>query len=391
MNSKKTLLFLCLILSANSLLAQQIPPYQAGSYSDDFHYVKGRGSYQKNSFNNWFWAIYPTDTIADKWVTFKFNDSTEQGCDHCALLIVKQSTDAIYQDAEIFNNACIAGVNSSCFTQPSNTNTAPFPNGRVDSITAPYPMQNAMADSGAMYLPIIQVNPQTGMYGVYRNAPYYPTDTVAYSVHTRLKNKGKTLGTRGWGFWNTMWDSVKQERFAWFYEWGIKAGDTSVVFMTAITLNADSITITVLPFLDVYQWHSYTINWSNNGVQYFVDDTLVANHSNAPRIDTNTNSAYEAMAYHCWVDNRLYCNTCGINTFVPLPKDKTIVMDNFSAAPIHNYHPSSQFPQDAIFTFSINKASLHKDNTSNKRILQLFIEKYGDKIIKAAKQTKRHQ
>lgn len=338
---------------SNHLLAQGLA-FQKGSYKDNFQYLSSPGTCDSNSFNNWFWEIYPQtwlsnpDSTADKWISFQFkifaNDKSYPTAT-CSQLTVKKSAplfDGVqpYQDAEMFNNVCVKGQQSPNPTSQPSCGSV-FPQGRLSKVEPPYIMSNSTADSNALYNSMIV---PLGMV----NSPYYPSDKVAYKIKMRIKADGPTYGTRGWGFWNTNFGG-NQDYFAWFYEWGINFdySDTiksvPLVFPTAITINDDSVSVTVL-ILNAYQWHDYEIIWSADAMEYFIDGTLVASHSNPPSADIQ-----HAMAFHNWVDNRLYSKGSNIDgTFVSLPMDKSNFIDRFVAEPVFNYKKNNTKPFSLI-------------------------------------------
>jgi hypothetical protein len=380
-----------LLILSNNLLAQ-VFPYQKGSYVDDFHYLQGKGSAQSNSFNNWYYAMYPNDTNSytiDNYVSFVFNDSTINGSSYCSNLTVKKTpgSQAPYQDAEMFNNVCVAGQPSP--NPPSQPDcNLPFPYNRLKNSQPPYSMSNSIADSGSLYHAVIVNLGQC-------NSPYYPSDSVAYKITMRVKAEGPTYGTRGWGFWNTQFQPTTSspDYFAWFYEWGINLDLTDtiklipLVFPTAITLNDESVTLTVL-LVNAYDYfYDYEIIWSAKAVEYYINNSLVAIHNNPPKADSN-----HGMAFHNWVDNRLYCKTCGLGTYAPIPMDKSNYLDKFKAEPVYHYVKNTSTPF-SLFTvsyplsmFSAAKLSNVKDSQSNGKpvILESLLEKvmneHGDKI-----------
>ncbi len=369
-------------------------PYQAGSYIDDFHYVKGQGNYSSTSFNNWYYAMYGGSAPMDGYVSFSFND-TSAGGNYSTKLTVKQSLlePVTYQDAEMFNNACVPGKISQN-SQPSCD--LPFPYQRLQNSQPPYFLNNSVADTGALFNSL-RVN--LGLV----NSPYYPSTNVAYKMKMRIKAEGPTYGTRGWGFWNTQFDNnppanQSPDYFAWFYEWGVNINfsnsDTSIplIFPTVITLNDDSVCVSVL-LLNAYEWHDYEIVWSSSDVEYYVDSNLVAIHNNPPSADS-----LHGMALHNWVDNRLFCNTCGESVYARLPIDKSNYIDYFKVEPVFNFHRNKSKPY-SLLTVSLPLSSLQKESlsakgTPNKRgmvienIIARLLDGYKTEIIRSIKPSK---
>lgn len=368
----------------------QQSPYQTGSYSDNFHYVKGEGNADSNSFNNWYYAMYPYwESDFDSYVSFSFNDSTISGSNYCSKLTIKKSPDPSnvqYQDAEMFNNACVPNQYAQS-SQP--TCNVAFPYGRLQHSHPPYAITSAMADTGALY-DSISVN--LGLC----NSPYYPSESVAYKLKIRAKADGPTYGSRGWGFWNTQFTldtAANLDYFAWFFEWGINfdlGPDTDkipLVFPSALTLSDDSVTVSILILNPFEKFIDYEILWSAQAVEYYVNGTLVASHSSPPKADYA-----HRMAFHNWVDNRLYCTSCGTNTYAPIPFDKSNYIDEFKAEPVKNYVKNMSTPfslitvsfprSDYIAEKSVNEG---KDNKGGKPaildyVIQRLMNEHGDEI-----------
>ncbi len=322
--------------------------YQQGSYTDDFQYMAPPSSAASNNFNNWFWEIYPQISMpVDEWVSFQYripaNDKKNPKA-LCSQVTIKGNVPNVGDnglDAEIFNNANIQGKKSKSSMQPpSNT---PFPNGRLKNVLVPYKMTDSLADEGALYLSNKFDKPGT------KNTPYYPSSTVPYSIKMRIKTDGCTFGTRGWGFWNTIMLPAKPIYCAWFWEFGVQwdlsdnldNSQLPLVIPIVMTMASDGIRISVLikedDFVNFYQWNDYQIIWSENQVHYYVDDQLVAVHDVAPPIG----SAGGGMAYHCWVDNRLFYEKPEPGfKYIGLPVDKTNSMQQFEARPHKEPIPS---------------------------------------------------
>jgi hypothetical protein len=324
------------------------------TYSDDFYYSEGTGTAHKNSFNNWYWEMFPRSFYTpsretyDSYLTFEFNDTLSEGCKtSCVHLKIKKNAPTTeYQDAEIFNNACISSV---CPQDPQPKYqwypcNSVFPNTEL-LIKPPYPMISSCAKPGAMYSPNYH---DRGIADSVHNTPYFATFTEAYSIKTRVKATGKTYGTRGWGLWNTKWSQSKKnplsgyDRFAWFYEFGVRNPKTNscVTLPTVITADGHgNFCISYLKGVDIYKWHDYKVILFKDTVEYYIDNMLIAQHKVAPHADSSG-----GMSYHNWVDNRLFSiDPLFKDTIIPI--DKENILDNFYAAPLPNQKPSKITPK----------------------------------------------
>jgi hypothetical protein len=380
---------------------QNPEPYQSKSYTDDFYYKAGRVTNSTNNFNNWFWEIYPNNCKGpnqnictcedkgggnqyfDKWVSFSFNEPVAPGSsNYCAHLTVKKApqndtSPSLYQDAEIFNNGSFIGQNSGRVNvaNQSPCNNCAFPYGRLKDVTPPYQMNSSCASSEAMYL-------EFKNYAGKWNCPYYPSDSVAYRVKTRVKAVGRTIGTRGWGFWNTT-GTYQDLRYAWFFEMGIpnaKEPNKPTLVLTAITHNGKNICISLLE-KDIYDnFHDYEIIWSANAVEYKIDGIEVAMHNNPPPANSNG-----SMAYHNWVDNAVY-HSKGKRTHPKLAHDKTNIIDNFVAAPVFNYKQTqSKNKYNSIcIPLSVSKKDSMINEGGRSEVMSIVLEElmkeYGDEL-----------
>lgn len=326
---------------------------QTGSYDDDFQYLTPAQSSDSNNFNNWFWELYPQkNPIADvsAYASFQFQvkaDDAQNPNALCSQLIIKGNVqDGQYQDSEIFNNGCSynsSNGNAGGFQPQCST---PFPNGRLSNVKAPYTVTNSCLDNGGMFL-------QSYFSDTYiKNTPYYPSEEYSYCVEMRIKAAGQTFGTRGWGFWNTNMPPNSGDYFAWFWEFGVQfdlSNDLNnsrlpLVFPVAMTQSETQVCCTIL-WINIYEWHDYKIVWSKDNVKYYIDGTLVAKHNTAPPIGIRGGG----MAYHCWVDNRLFYNGGYNNNFI-LPCDKSNFMGKFKAYPIATDN-NNEVPADNKWTF----------------------------------------
>jgi len=356
-------------------------------YEDNYNYSKQT---PKNStFNSWFWR-------EDSSATHYFEYTGIEGCtkDTPCVKLTAQANPANneYTNSEMYNNSCIKDPNLLKLKQ--NTWGNPLFNNIKDICDIPYPYQkntqylkpfnitsswnnekNYYLETNPFALSSKDVEkPWKALRDITFNNPYKANKGLSTRITMDIKAQTKDQGgSRGWGFWNTSLD-MDILQLAWFMEYSIPQKlNTSnkanrAVVMQSIgkdSKNRLNICSTVLDpkKFDIYNWHQYKIEWSNNQVIYYVDNEQVAIHD----ISLKRN-----MAFHNWVDNRNYTEVNkmlkGISNF-PLTKNKSNYIKSFKVE-------TSNYSNSIDLLNSSNECSIVGEKTILEGILKMVIKDY---------------
>lgn len=150
------------------------------------------------------------------------------------------------------------------------------------------------------------------------------TDPYRYNTfETRIKVDPVLKGSRGWGFWN--WKYKKSEcELAWFiYQEGYFWYPLKGLWVQCVDGNIDNMTLIKITGYDLSEWHDYKINWEKEYVEFFVDDTLVANVTKGiPK----TNCRVDV-----WIDNANWLMKMPFPVYIPIlnkfQKETTLYLD----------------------------------------------------------------
>ena len=136
----------------------------------------------------------------------------------------------------------------------------------------------------------------------------------------RLKNDNLEKGTRGWGFWNG--SMVRGPiKLAWFTQ---RQGpeDYERNGFWAVTANEGKSKWTPIENIPLEDWNTYSIDWGQDGVTWWINDMLVAEER---AIVPNGK-----MRVDIWIDNAVYQVINNINTHIyqNIIKETSLRVDN---------------------------------------------------------------
>jgi len=289
------------------------------TYVDDYDYATSTAK-----FNTWFWR---EDSVGTH--TFNVTNVPTANCTTatpCVKLTSQRFPNAVdYINAEMYNNSCVKGQGSvwSNYTQEDYSSYViqcgkPYPYRPIE-----HPGVSGVVDSwntsttGAVSLWKNPLDTSNGKACVgepcwewYRdlvfNVPYLATSTQALKISMGITAEGKAGGSRGWGIWNTTMSPAYMQ-MAWFMEISTQnasGGDvvSSVLLMTigkSPSNDEKGICVSTLDSsIDIYDYHSYSIEWQHDALTYFVDGNAVAQHT--------TYVPNRGLPFHNWADNRNY-------------------------------------------------------------------------------------
>ena len=126
----------------------------------------------------------------------------------------------------------------------------------------------------------------------------------------------------------------------------------------------------------LYGWNDYAIEWSRDAIAYYVNGTLLALHRNQG--DTLCVPA-RGMAYHNWVDNRIF--TAGGMITPSIPVTRSNYLDDFKVFATTAYTaPASCENLSCLLTFYV------KMDTGSYRSFYSLLEQAKQKMQAAGKQ-----
>ena len=310
-------------------------------------------------FNTWFWR-------EDSAATHEFEVTTGDGCSSktpCVALIAQAfpANDA-YTNAEMYNNSCVtnadnggndsqklATLKKSAWGKPlyhhiKSICDIPYPYKSKGSYLALFDLTSSWVSHAPSHLDAnpLAFTPQDieapwkAIRDITFNNPYKASHETAIRIITKIKAETKNQGgSRGWGLWNTSLDP-KFLQLAWFMEYSLPEAylhakgkkekpNRSVVMQTiGRSLQGDELKICSTNLdpdqYNIYQWQTYTVEWRNNVVRYFVNGKKFADH----RVVLDKH-----MAFHNWVDNRNYTAPEAEFSNFPLTKDKINYINSF--------------------------------------------------------------
>lgn len=293
----------------------------------------------------------------------------------------------------MYNNSCVN--NLQLLELKNNVWSEPLYNNIYDTCSTPYPYQkdtkyltpfNLTSSWNNLKGSYLETNPLALSSGdiekpwkalrdITFNNPYHADKNKAIRIVMDIKAETKDQGgSRGWGFWNTSLDPDFLQ-LAWFMEYSIpdnikkdNKSNRAVVMQSIGKDSNDQLKIcsTILDPVeyDIYKWHTYKIEWRDNGVLYFVDGNLVATHKDI--------FLKKHMAFHNWVDNRNYTLIDkmieGISNF-PLTKDKSNYIKSYKVE-------TSDYSNLPHLKSSTPKCSIIKQQTILEDILKMAIKDY---------------
>ncbi|MDH5180947.1 MAG: family 16 glycosylhydrolase [Gammaproteobacteria bacterium] len=397
-SQKPRLFYLPLALVAGAAI---IPVAQAAEsspwktvYQDSYNYSQQLP--ESTTFNTWFWR-------EDSAASHEFEVTSGAGCSvqtPCVKLTAHAyPASTKYTNAEMYNNSCIKDTGTGSAAQQLATlkNSVwgrplyhrivaacdiPYPYQATGSYLYPFGLTSSWTNTSPAHLDenhlALTASDQEAEWKAIRditfNNPYRSDTSTAIRLTTQIRAETNDQGgSRGWGFWNTTLDSGFLQ-LAWFMEYSVpqayvqkKKRNRSVVMQTiGRSENGKSFKIcsTVLSKPDIYDWHTYRIEWRDNAVRYFVDDKLVADHRDI-KLDKH-------LAFHNWVDNRNYVALDAMVPNFPLTRDKTNYIKSFlvESASTASLTPLSGSGTGKCQILSINKLSLLGD------ILKLLAKDY---------------
>lgn len=116
-------------------------------------------------------------------------------------------------------------------------------------------------------------------------------------VEMRLRYEGNNkMGTMGWGVWN--YENPANAHAAWFLK---ATPDGNPIPLQAMVYKNSAISFQQsLPTIDIYNWHTYRVEFSSTGTQFLVDGNIVAQTAEKPDFP---------QRIELWVDNYLLDGT----------------------------------------------------------------------------------
>jgi len=125
----------------------------------------------------------------------------------------------------------------------------------------------------------------------------HPSPIYKYNnLEIRVKVDNISRGSKGWGFWNTDLNPFNCS-LAWF----IFQINNNIFYpmkgLWIMVMDGHPLKLTIkrIRNVDIREWHTYNINWTENHVDFFVDDELVAHVTKSvPQV---------SCRLHVWNDN----------------------------------------------------------------------------------------
>lgn len=347
------LLLIAASLPTTSLAAGQQNQWQV-NYEDNYNYSQQDKNY--TTFNTWFWR---EDSVGQHQFEYVDKTATSQHCTAqkpCVKLTAPvQPKATAYINAEMYNNSCVKQGAAHPMPQPfdmlaDNPLGSSLQNHIRQYCDKPYPYREDKQAAQSPYANDswntttpgrLYANPWAftsfdnepawqAVRDIAFNSPYLADKAMANRMTMDIKAEGEGGGSRGWGYWNTSLDPAMLQ-LAWFMEYSVQDAKSPHAVKKAVVMQTISfadhgkigICSTRLPNkdYDIYQWHRYQIEWSTQGVNYFVDGTWVASHT---QVIPNT-----GMAFHHWVDNRNYFGAKYGPANFPLFQAKSNYIDSF--------------------------------------------------------------
>jgi hypothetical protein len=109
----------------------------------------------------------------------------------------------------------------------------------------------------------------------------------------RLRYTGDNgFGTMGWGFWN--YENHEKAECAWFWAASPESGALLSDFQAVVAIDSAIEYQKFLPEIDIEKWHIYRVEFSSDGVRFFVDGLEVASTSQC---------LSKQQRFELWIDN----------------------------------------------------------------------------------------
>ena len=180
----------------------------------------------------------------------------------------------------------------------------------------------------------------------YSNAEFYNHGTpYKYNfAQMRLKNTNLQNGSRGWGFWNGSMDTSNCH-LAWFGRYQRPKGEKSdeVRDITpngfyTVTRNNKKIERTRIEDKLLQKWCTYSIDWREDSVAFWINNEKVAEHKKENGAVPNRN-----MRFDTWIDNAVYVvrkDGKAMHLYQNISKPTSIHVDNLKILKLSNpYQP----------------------------------------------------